>query len=725
MSFGRWLPAWRQPREKPAEVVDEGLYRRLITAIQQSESPTAIQAIVQSSPLLLRKTDANGWLPLHRAVYEGSPLEVVRAFVDEYPEALQAPNENGSLPLHCAAFSNAPVGVAGLLVDRYREALLVANHNGWLPLHFAAWRASVEMTQFLADLCPDALLATENNGELPLHLASLRASFEVVKCLTKKAPEALLIKQKLGWLPLHVAARCNASLEVVKCLVDHCPAALLVKENFGCLPLHWAARHKPLDVVRCLADRCPDALLVRDDFGCLPMHNAAQFATLEVVQYLADKSPQSLLTSDDSGSLPLQIAHERNTKRPDVAIWLEAAMRKLEGRDRVTRGRVPMVAPVLGPGQSRQDRDREHQYDLQHLIRLIKESQSMEVVKEVVMSNPLLLQKADGDGRLPLHHAARSKASLNIIHFFVDTWDQALQEKDSCGWLPLHIAARYEAPFAVVQYLVTQGPMALLERDVDGWTPLHHAAKCASIEVVRCLVNKCEQALGEEENERKRPVDLAREYNQEHSDVVIWLETATRDRRLNLASARTPDPPTQDRDRMQNAEEHPSDEPITTPIPDPYAQDRMCIRKAMEPTSCEPTLVSVAYVESIRTKTFLGDGFFGTVFKGKDSVLEQEFAIKSINPDILRGGTQQDIERALNTFRKEQKVCWLGRAHVALHSREMSQASYRCWCSCPAGVVALQAPEHHNPVCIHRPDRQRNCRRMLSIVRVGRKGVVR
>lgn len=62
-------------------------------------------------------------------------------------------------------------------------------------------------------------------------------------------------------------------------------------------------------------------------------------------------------------------------------------------------------------------------------------------------------------------------------------------------------------------------------------------------------------------------------------------------------------------------------------------------------------------MESIKTQTFLGDGYVGTVYKGFDTILGHEFAIKSINMEILRMGTHQELEVAVKTFKTEQEVC--------------------------------------------------------------------
>jgi serine/threonine protein kinase len=82
------------------------------------------------------------------------------------------------------------------------------------------------------------------------------------------------------------------------------------------------------------------------------------------------------------------------------------------------------------------------------------------------------------------------------------------------------------------------------------------------------------------------------------------------------------------------------------------------VKDVIEQIVSEPSAVSPSYIESIllRDKQ-LGKGFFGTVYKGKDSVLGRSFAIKAINKDILKGGNSEDIQQAMQTFQREQEVC--------------------------------------------------------------------
>ena len=69
-------------------------------------------------------------------------------------------------------------------------------------------------------------------------------------------------------------------------------------------------------------------------------------------------------------------------------------------------------------------------------------------------------------------------------------------------------------------------------------------------------------------------------------------------------------------------------------------------------------IVTEEYVKSILTDKQLGSGFFGTVYLGYDRKLQQQFAIKTINPEILSAGSSSPdiIQKVKDTFHNEQEV---------------------------------------------------------------------
>jgi Ankyrin repeats (3 copies) len=276
-------------------------------------------------------------------------------------------------------------------------------------------------------------------------------------------------------------------------------------------------------------------------------------------------------------------------------------------------------------------------------------------------------------GMSKLQQALQSNNPANVIQSIAREYPESVRRVDLNGMLPLHYAADRNASVDVVQVLIEEYREGLEVHDCYGWTPLHYASrKNKSEEVVRALVKACPRTMFAKDTSRRLPVDVCR---QRKSPIVAYLRKAMADyEKMPVLAPVVPTPayvvPQQQPHHLPAIENVPAEidlddlvpyvppfsASLDAPAPTAYQRDRDRVRNAVEHVTHEPALVSVAYVESIKTQTFLGDGFFGTVYKGTDPILRREFAIKSINTEILRGGTHQELEDAMKTFRTEQEV---------------------------------------------------------------------
>jgi Ankyrin repeats (3 copies) len=268
-----------------------------------------------------------------------------------------------------------------------------------------------------------------------------------------------------------------------------------------------------------------------------------------------------------------------------------------------------------------------------------------------------------------LQQTVASKSPINVIRSILRDHPESILKRDFSRGLPLHIAAAYNAPADVVRLLVDRYRQAVEEPDCLGYLPLHYAAQLhESVEVVKLLVAACPRTMFVKESKGKRPVDVCPK--RKNRAIAAYLKQAMIDYNKMPTKPALVVPAVEQQQQQQQLaaiESAPSEidlddhVPFAPPFgeslgPPTYADDRDRVRKAVEQPNHEPALVSVAYVESIKTQTFLGDGFFGTVFKGSDPILGRDFAIKSINTEILRGGAHQELKDAMKTFKTEQEV---------------------------------------------------------------------
>ena len=72
--------------------------------------------------------------------------------------------------------------------------------------------------------------------------------------------------------------------------------------------------------------------------------------------------------------------------------------------------------------------------------------------------------------------------------------------------------------------------------------------------------------------------------------------------------------------------------------------------------SDKPVVVSENYVKEILTEVKLGEGVFGVVYKGVDTVLNTTFAVKAIHQELVQHRDSVDVQAARATFQRELDV---------------------------------------------------------------------
>jgi hypothetical protein len=213
---------------------------------------------------------------------------------------------------------------------------------------------------------------------------------------------------------------------------------------------------------------------------------------------------------------------------------------------------------------------------------------------------------------------------VDTIRFLVEACPEAVKVPNGDGSLPLHVACAYKAPLDVIQYLVEQWPEAIKTANHNGSLPLHHACKNkVPLDVVEFLVEEWPEAVKIMDSDGRTPLDCAKiptaDGGDPMSEVVSLLEA------IQITDTK-------------------------------FKAEREEIRKAIALKRDEPVAVSQEYIEEILTNVQLGQGFFGVVWKGVDTVLNTAFAVKAIHQELVQHGHTADVQAARATFQRELAV---------------------------------------------------------------------
>jgi hypothetical protein len=264
-------------------------------------------------------------------------------------------------------------------------------------------------------------------------------------------------------------------------------------------------------------------------------------------------------------------------------------------------------------------------------------------------------------GHLPLQYACARAASLEVIQYLVSRWGEAVKAADSDGDLPLHMVCEVKAPLEVVQFLVEQWSEAIKTTNNHGYLPLHHACKNkAPLDVVDFLL-QWPEAVKITDFEGKTPLDYAQmpdaDGGEPIPEVITWLQVVADSLiTISIPLKQLPASTTTSKPEPGPESSHSQGEPKVPT--DEFKVTREKIQKAINLKCDKPVVVSREYVEEILTGVELGQGFFGVVWKGVDTVLNTTFAVKTIHQELVKKGHSADVQAARATFQRELDVSY-------------------------------------------------------------------
>ena len=139
---------------------------------------------------------------------------------------------------------------------------------------------------------------------------------------------------------------------------------------------------------------------------------------------------------------------------------------------------------------------------------------------QYLISKSLKVYVKDNNGRTILHKACFA-GKVELVEYLFEKHKSLLQKNDHEGLSPLHVVAWSESnSVEVVKFLVRTG-CNVADKDKKGRTILHYACLQANLALVKYLAEDHPDLLNTRDNDRKRPLYMARSSRSE--ELLTYL----------------------------------------------------------------------------------------------------------------------------------------------------------------------------------------------------------
>ena len=180
---------------------------------------SSIQVLYDAYPEAILARNRDGRTPLDLARAGGNQpaidflqTQLVYARQAQDMTAMTTVDDDGWLPLHRALKNNTPLGSIKLLVRGNRAALQVADRNGVYPLHIACLFRSAKVVKYLVELAGDTLDRCDANKDSPLHYACRGGKCGVVKYLLEANVPSVSERNNDNKLAVHLLFECGENI---------------------------------------------------------------------------------------------------------------------------------------------------------------------------------------------------------------------------------------------------------------------------------------------------------------------------------------------------------------------------------------------------------------------------------------------------------------------------------------------------------------------------------
>jgi ankyrin repeat protein len=260
-----------------------------------------------------------------------------------------------------------------------------------------------KMMDDLPQLCKDKYLFSAFNEPITaLHmLCAVDAPLSSIRRCYKHNPNAVYDASSAMGSPLHYACWFNVSTKTIRYIASKDLESLQVKNRAKRTPLHLAClRQADQDLIILLTEACPEAAAMLDKDGMSPLHLACdtEKPRLAVIEDLTEVNPQVLETQAGTGSkTPLHLALERDA--------------------------------------------------------------GLDILKDMILSNPKALKCQDASGNTPLHVACARSASYKELKVLLRKYPKSAQKLNFKGETPIAIAKAKQLGDDILKLLQPHSPL--------------------------------------------------------------------------------------------------------------------------------------------------------------------------------------------------------------------------------------------------------------------------
>ncbi|CAA9991427.1 Protein kinase domain-containing protein [Caenorhabditis elegans] len=307
----------------------------IICAGHSDSQPEKLQFLIdnlpkESSITLISSQSANGFTPLHIAIYRGD-VAILKALIATKLVDLDQSGRHLLPALHLAAMigdsemltillnSGANIHVTDFVhftalhcatyfgQENAVRTLISASANLNLggavndrPIHLAAAKGLTSITKLLLEAKADPLLA-DDEGNQALHYAAKSGSLVILNMLIKQVRgtnDRICARNLYGDTALHLSCY-SGRLDIVKSILDSSPTNIVNMENvFSETPLHAACTGgKSIELVSFLMKYPGVDPNYQGQDGHTALHSACYHGHLRIVQYLLENGADQSLAS--------------------------------------------------------------------------------------------------------------------------------------------------------------------------------------------------------------------------------------------------------------------------------------------------------------------------------------------------------------------------------------------------------------------------------------------